>query len=57
MYLIYIFNRSVKSVSHLLSSDQVDAALSAVGHLSTQVIQDQQLTPAALQQNHLILHL
>jgi hypothetical protein len=43
--------------TYLLSCDQIDAAFSAVGHLSTQVIQHQQLTPTALQQHHLVLHL
>lgn len=42
---------------HLLSSDQIYATLFAVGHLSTEVVQNQQLTPTALQQHHLVLHL
>lgn len=42
---------------YLLSCDQIYAALFAIGHLSTEVIQDQQLTPTALQQHHLVLHL
>lgn len=42
---------------HLLTCDQVYAALLAVGHLPAQVIEDQQLAPAALQQHHLVLHL
>lgn len=42
---------------YLLSWDQINAALFAVGHLSAEVIQDKQLTPAALQQHHLVLHL
>lgn len=42
---------------YLLSWDQINAALFAVGHLSTEVIQDKQLAPAALQQHHLVLHL
>lgn len=42
---------------YLLSCDQIYAALFAVGHLSTEVIQDQQLTPTALQKHHLVLYL
>lgn len=49
--------RSELLLLHLLSRDKIYAALLAVGHLSTEVIQDQQLAPAALQQHHLVLHL
>lgn len=43
--------------TYLLSCDQIYAPLFAVGHLSTEVVQDQQLAPTALQQHHLVLHL
>lgn len=51
------FSVIVKYKLYLLSSDQIYAALFAIGHLSTEVIQDQKLAPAALQQHHLVLHL
>lgn len=48
---------AVSGKPHLLSCDQIYATLFAVGHLSTEVVQDQQLTPTALQEHHLVLHL
>lgn len=48
---------AVNSKLYLLSCDQIYAALFAIGDLSTEVIQDKQLTPTALQQHHLVLYL
>lgn len=47
----------IEQLSHLLPSDQQDAVLLAVLDLAVDVVQHQQLTPAILQQCHLVSHL
>lgn len=42
---------------YLLTRDQIYAMLFAISDLSTEVIEDQQLTPTSLQKRHLVLHL
>lgn len=49
--------RGLEQFSHLLPSDQQDAVLLAVLDLAVDVVQHQQLTPAVLQQCHLVSHL
>lgn len=46
-----------EAVSHLLASDQQHAVLLAMLQLSVDVVKHQQLTPAVLQQLHLVTHL
>lgn len=44
-------------MTHFLPSDQEQTALFAVQDLSGDDVQEQQITPAAVQQRHLVTHL
>lgn len=45
------------NILNLLTCDQINATFFAISDLSAEMIQDQQFTPTALQQHHLIIHL
>ncbi len=47
----------VAEMTHLLPSDQEQTALFAVQDLSGDYVQEQEITPAAVQQLHLVTHL